>query len=147
MEVFGFGWPQPASPNVGRCLVLLPPCPHHLWGHGLSPVGTSSPGPGGAERGAPTSAELGVAAGAEDAEEAGLQGVAGVIAGDVGEFLGEESTVRKGDKGMGVGDRGRDVRRLPPGQRILNGVGGLLWEGKVLFWGAKWHFLCMDVEV
>lgn len=110
-------------------------------------MGTPSPGPGGAERGAPTSAELGVAAGAEDAEEAGLQGVAGVVAGDVSEFLGEESTVRKGDKGMGVGDRGRDVRRLLLGQQILNGVGGLLRAGKALFWGVKWHFLCMDVKV
>lgn len=37
----------------------------------------------------PTSAEVGVAAGAEDAEESGLQGVAGVIAGDISKFLGK----------------------------------------------------------
>lgn len=37
----------------------------------------------------PTSAEVGVAAGAEDAEESGLQGVTGVIAGHISKFLGE----------------------------------------------------------
>lgn len=37
----------------------------------------------------PTSAEVGVAAGAEDAEESGLQGVTGVVTGDISKFLGE----------------------------------------------------------
>lgn len=46
------------------------------------------------ERG-PTSAEMGVAAGAEDAEEAGLQGVTGVVAGHVSKFLGEQPRVKK----------------------------------------------------
>lgn len=37
----------------------------------------------------PTSAEVGIAACAEDAEESGLQGVTGVIAGHISKFLGE----------------------------------------------------------
>lgn len=78
-------------------------------------MGTPSPGPGGAERGAPTSAELGVAAGAEDAEEAGLQGVAGVVAGDVSKFLGEESTVRRGGQGDGCRGQGKGRQAAPPG--------------------------------
>lgn len=41
------------------------------------------------EKSDPTSAEVGVAAGAEDAEESRLQGVTGVIAGDISKFLGE----------------------------------------------------------
>lgn len=48
---------------------------------------------------------------------------------------------------MGVRDRGRDVRQLFPGQPVLSGVGGLLRAGKLLFWGPKWHFLCMDVKL
>lgn len=47
------------------------------------------------EKHGPTSAEVGVAAGAEDAEEAGLQGVAGVVAGDISKFLGEQPRVKR----------------------------------------------------
>jgi len=51
------------------------------------------------EKGGPTSAEVRVAAGAEDAEEAGLQGVTGVIAGDVSKFLKEQPRVKRGTGG------------------------------------------------
>lgn len=47
----------------------------------------------------PTFAEVGVAAGAEDAEEAGLQGVAGVVAGDISKFLGEQQRVKRETRG------------------------------------------------
>lgn len=95
------------------------------------------------EKRGPTSAEVGVAAGAEDAEEAGLQGVAGVVAGDVSKFLGEQPKVKREAGAQAIVEKSKDVRQLFLGQPVPNTLLQREWplmSRKIAFSGPKKSF-------
>lgn len=86
---------MPSPPTTGETGPPQPPAAQESPSSPNPNTCVTAEGPAGMEKCGPTSAEVGVAAGAEDAEEAGLQGVAGVIAGDVSKFLGEQQRVKR----------------------------------------------------